>query len=69
MNTVTISDTFEVVIPPEIRRQFDLRPGQQLAFVVEGRTLRVIIGGIDAARGRYAGIDTDPQREKIDRDL
>jgi AbrB family looped-hinge helix DNA binding protein len=70
MQTVTISSKYQVVIPQSIREQFDLKPGQKLMFIPYKNTLRVVIlPPIEEARGRYAGIDTDPQREKEDREL
>jgi AbrB family looped-hinge helix DNA binding protein len=70
MQTVTISSKYQVVIPKYIREQFDLKPGKMLMFIPFKNTPRVVIlPPIEAARGRYAGIDTDPQREKEGREL
>ena len=70
MNTVTISSKYQVVIPRLIREQFDLRPGQKIMFIPFNKTLRVVIvPAIEEAEGMFAGIDTDPQREKEDREL
>jgi AbrB family looped-hinge helix DNA binding protein len=70
MNTVTISSKYQVVIPRAIREQFNLKPGQKLMFVPYNDTLRVVIvPPIEEAEGIFAGIDTDPQREKEDREL
>lgn len=70
MNTVTISSKYQVVIPSAIRKQFNLKPGQKLMFIPFKETLRVVIvPPIEEAEGLFAGIDTDPQREKADREL
>jgi len=70
MNTVTISSKYQVVIPRQIRERFDLKPGQKIMFIPYQNTLRVVIvPPIEDAEGMFAGIDTDPHREKVDRDL
>jgi len=67
---VTISSKYQVVIPRPIREQFNLKPGQKIAFIPYKNTLRVvIIPPIEAAQGIFPNIDTDPQREKEDRVL
>ena len=68
MNTVTISSKYQVVIPRQIREQFNLQPGNKIMFIPYDHTLRVVIvPPIEQARGMFEGIDTDPQREKVDR--
>ncbi len=70
MNTVTISSKYQVVIPRAIREQFDLKPGQKIMFIPYNSTLRVVIvPTIEEAEGMLEGLDTDPQREKEDREL
>ncbi|MFN2279816.1 MAG: AbrB/MazE/SpoVT family DNA-binding domain-containing protein [Candidatus Promineifilaceae bacterium] len=70
MNTVTISSKYQVVIPRAIREQFNLKPGQKLMFIPFKETLRVVIvPPIEDAQGMFAGIDSDPLREKEDRDV
>jgi AbrB family looped-hinge helix DNA binding protein len=70
MNTVTISSKYQVVIPRSIRERFDLKPGQKIMFIPYQNTLRVVIvPSIEEAKGIFEGIDTDPYREKRDRDL
>ncbi|MFQ5401557.1 MAG: AbrB/MazE/SpoVT family DNA-binding domain-containing protein [Anaerolineae bacterium] len=70
MNAVTISSKYQVVIPRSIREQFNLKPGQKIMFIPYNDTLRVVIvPSIEEAMGMFAGIDTDPQREKADRDV
>lgn len=70
MNAVTISSKYQVVIPRPIREQFNLKPGQKIMFIPYNDTLRVVIvPPIEQALGMFQGIDTDPQREKVDRDI
>ncbi len=70
MNAVTISSKYQVVIPRQIRKQFDLTPGTKIMFIPYNSTLRVVVvPPIDQALGMFEGIDTDPQREKEDREL
>ena len=70
MSTVTISSKYQVVIPREIREQFNLKPGQKILFIPYNSTLRVVIvPPIEEAEGMFDGIDTDPGREKEDRPL
>lgn len=67
MEAVTISSKFQVVIPREVREQFNLKPGQKLAFIPYKGTLRVVIlPPIENARGLLKGIDTTGLREEED---
>jgi AbrB family looped-hinge helix DNA binding protein len=68
MEAVTISSKYQVVIPREIREQFDLKPGQKVVFLPHKKTLRVIIvPPIEEAEGFLKGIDTNIEREEDDR--
>ena len=70
MGMVTISSKYQVVIPRSIREQFNLKPGQKIMFIPYNNTLRVVIvPPIEDAEGIFEGIDTDPDREKGDREL
>jgi len=69
MSVVTISSKYQVVIPRDIREQFNLKPGQKIVFIPYGNSLRVVIvPPIEEAHGIFPGIDTDPLREKEDRE-
>jgi len=69
MEAVTISSKYQVVIPREIREQFDLKPGQKVVFLPHKKTLRVIIvPPIEEAEGFLEGIDTHIEREEDDRE-
>ena len=41
MQTVTVSDKGQVVIPVQIRRRLGIAPGCQLSFSLEGQVIRV----------------------------
>ena len=67
MEAVTISSKYQVVIPREVRKQFNLKPGQKIMFVPYNGTLRVvIIPPIKKARGMLKGMNTDNVREEVD---
>lgn len=67
MEAVTISSKYQVVIPREIRKQFDLKPGQKIMFIPYNNTLRVVIvEPIEKARGSLKGISSEGIREEID---
>ena len=67
METVTISSKYQVVIPREVRKQFNLKPGQKLMFIPYNGTLRVVVvPAIKRARGMLKGMNTDNIREEVD---
>ena len=67
MEAVTISSKYQVVIPREVREQFNLKPGQKIMFIPYNNVLHVVIvPSIKQARGMLKGIDTDVQREEVD---
>jgi AbrB family looped-hinge helix DNA binding protein len=67
MEISTISSKFQVVIPRKIREQYDLKPGQKLAFIPYKGTLRVVIvPTMEEARGILKGMNTDNIREEED---
>lgn len=70
MNSVTVSPKFQVVIPQKVRKSLNIRPGQKMQVLEYGNHIVMIpVRPIEEARGSLPGIDTDPQREKEDRDL
>lgn len=67
MEAVTISSKNRVVIPREVRNQFNLKPGQKIMFILYNNILYVvIIPSIKQARGMFKGIGTDVKREEVD---
>lgn len=67
MEVVTISSKYQVVIPQEVRKQFNLKPGQKLMFIPYNGTLRVVVvPPIKKARGMLKGMNTANIREEVD---
>ncbi|MFO7584226.1 MAG: AbrB/MazE/SpoVT family DNA-binding domain-containing protein [Anaerolineales bacterium] len=63
----TISSKFQIVIPREVREQFDLKPGQKVMFIPYRNSIRlVIVPPIEEALGIFKGINTDHIREEVD---
>lgn len=70
MVTATISSNYQVVIPRPIREQFHFKPGQKIMFIPYEESIRIVaVPSIEDAYGIFEGMDTDPQREKEDREL
>jgi AbrB family looped-hinge helix DNA binding protein len=67
MEVVTISSKYQVVIPREVRKQFNLKPGQKLMFIPYNGTLRVVVvPPMKKARGMLKGMNTENIREEAD---
>jgi AbrB family looped-hinge helix DNA binding protein len=70
MYDVTVSPKFQVVIPLKVRQQLGIKRGQKLMVIAyDDRVVLVPIRPIQEARGSLPGIDTDVQREEMDREL
>ena len=68
MNISTISSKFQIVIPRNIREQFNIKPGQKVVFIPYRKTLRmVIVPPIEEAYGFLPGIDTSVDRDEEER--
>ena len=64
MITITVSPKFQVVIPKEIRKKLNLKPGQKLQVIQLGDRIEyIILKDIKDARGFLKGINTDVDRE------
>jgi AbrB family looped-hinge helix DNA binding protein len=63
----TISSKYQIVIPREVREQFNLKPGQKMMFIPYRNTIRlVIVPSIKEALGIFSGINTNDLREEVD---
>ena len=63
----TISSKYQIVIPREVRKQFNLKPGQKVMFIPYKHTIRlVIVPPIKDALGIFKGMNTDNIREEVD---
>jgi len=70
MNIVTVSTKYQVVIPRKVRQSLNIQPGQKIQMIEYGNHIVMIpVRPIQDARGALPGIDTDPQREKVDREI
>jgi len=68
MDTVTVSPKFQVVIPQEIRRDLNLRPGEKLVVIEKGGTIHLIpTGKIKESRGFARGVSTKSVRDESER--
>lgn len=68
MARTRVSPKYQVVIPKEIRREMDIRPGQEMQVVAKGGTITLIPDRpIGSMRGFVRGIRTSGFREKKDR--
>ena len=63
----TMSSKYQIVIPREVREQFNLKPGQKLMFIPFQKSIRlVIVPSVKEARGMFEGINTKNLREEED---
>ena len=63
----TISTKYQIVIPRELREQFNLKPGQKVVFIPYKNSIRlVIVPTIKEARGIFKGMNTENIREEVD---
>ena len=63
----TISTKYQIVIPREVREQFNLKPGQKVVFIPYNNSIRlVIVPSIKEARGIFKGMNTENIREEVD---
>jgi bifunctional DNA-binding transcriptional regulator/antitoxin component of YhaV-PrlF toxin-antitoxin module len=67
MKPVTTSTRYRILIPPEIRKEFKLKPGRQLAFIPYQGSLRlVLVPPIEEACGMLRGLNVEDIREEED---
>jgi len=63
----TISSKYQIVIPRDVRKQFNLKPGQKIMFIPYQKTIRlVIVPPIKEALGMFKGMNIDNLREEED---
>jgi AbrB family looped-hinge helix DNA binding protein len=67
MTTVALSPKYQLVIPKEIRRLFNLVPGQQMRVQARGKWIEVVPEITMASlRGMCPGIDTNVPNDPVD---
>lgn len=63
----TISAKYQIMIPREVREQFNLKPGQKVMFIPYKNSIRlVIVPSLKEARGIFKGMNADNLREEVD---
>jgi AbrB family looped-hinge helix DNA binding protein len=68
MDTVTISEKYQMVIPRAIREKWKIKPGQKVRLIVYGNVLEVVpVRNIKEARGFLKGMSSTIEREETDR--
>ena len=68
MDTVTVSEKFQVVIPKDIRRHLRIKPGEKFVVVEKGKTIHMIpVGKIKESRGIAKGVSIDDLRDESER--
>ena len=65
MNTVVLSDNFEVVIPPDIRETLHLEAGETLRVSLShGHVELIPIRPVQSLRGFLRGMNPDIERDE-----
>ena len=68
MDVVTLSPKFQVVIPRNVRKKLDLKPGQKIVVIEKDGILNLVPQKpIKEMRGFAKGIDTSKLRDEEDR--
>jgi len=68
MDTVTVSPKFQVVIPKEVRKDLNLRPGEKLVVIEKGGTIHLIpVGKIKEMKGFVHGVSSKAARDESER--
>lgn len=68
MATVKISSKYQIVIPQEVRKRIELKPGQDVVIIEKDGVIHVIpLKPIKEMRGFAKGIDTTNIRDEEDR--
>ncbi|OJU89707.1 MAG: AbrB family transcriptional regulator [Burkholderiales bacterium 66-5] len=65
MLAVTVSPKYQVVIPPSVREDLGIEPGQKLQVLAFDRRIELLpVEAAPALRGFLVGIDTQVPREE-----
>jgi AbrB family looped-hinge helix DNA binding protein len=60
MTSVALSPKYQIVIPKDVRKLFNLQPGQQMEVRAVGTKIEITPElPMSAARGMFPGIDAD----------
>lgn len=64
MATVKVSAKYQVVIPDEVRKQLNVRPGQRFDVWTDGKVIKLVrVRDIHEFLGAFPGIDTTVPRD------
>ena len=70
MDRVTVSSKYQVVIPKEVRRKLQVKPGQRLTVFLKAGSISLVCDRpLRSLRGIARGLDVTRLREKKDRPL
>jgi AbrB family looped-hinge helix DNA binding protein len=68
MESVTISQKYQVVIPQKVRRMMGIKPGQKIRVIAyDNQIVLIPVRPISEARGSLKGIETEIEREEQER--
>ncbi len=68
METVKVSQKFQVVIPKAIRRVLKIKPGEQMVMIEKGGIVHMVpISDIRKAKGLAKGITPEGLRDESER--
>ena len=68
MQTITLSQKFQIVIPKRTREDLGLKAGQKLVLIEKGNSIELVkIGDIKSARGIAKGITAKGLRDESER--
>jgi AbrB family looped-hinge helix DNA binding protein len=68
MEKTTLSSKFQIVIPSEVRKKMNAKPGQQFWVLYEDGSIKLIPRkNIKDLRGVLKGMDTNIERDDEDR--
>jgi len=67
-STVTLSSKYQLVIPAEVRKACDIKPGDRFVVFAEGNHIEFIrVRPIEEYVGFLEGIDSNVERDEEDR--
>ena len=68
MSVVTLSSKYQIVIPQDVRKKMDLKPGQKIVVIEKDGVVHLIPQRpIKEMRGFVKGVDTRKLRNEEDR--
>jgi AbrB family looped-hinge helix DNA binding protein len=70
MSSVTVSPKFQIVIPKDIRKALQVKPGMKISMFSYGSHVVLMpVPKLEDLRGMCKGMDTTLDRTDFDRDL